>query len=217
MTTKVQIGEVTMEATGEWEETLIARAFEFLAAKGVEVPTLSVVIRQGQGEAASEAGVGAKESRRDIDRAIEEFARQPRRSRSRVYPKVGPDGKVLDGPTRGATIAERLAASGDVPEYWVTGIKTDEDGTKRYKTFYHCPVCGDKGRHYVHEGAETCKCRQCGAELKLAWANPNGYLERDPFGNYFVANALAELKKADDVSQEQSSVGEETESAAAGA
>ncbi|MFF5993432.1 hypothetical protein AAGS61_01600 [Lysinibacillus sp. KU-BSD001] len=74
--------------------------------------------------------------------------------------------------------------------HWQTGIKTDEDGTKRYRCYYWCD-CGSKGKRYVPKDAEILVCRDCNQELFIEGATPSiqsdGLPERDNFGNFFIA------------------------------
>lgn len=73
------------------------------------------------------------------------------------------------------------------PIHWKTGIKHDEDGTKRYRTRYQCPLCGNRGNQYEYEENKFTKCHNCEAKLKIEPATKNGFPERDGFGNFFVA------------------------------
>lgn len=86
--------------------------------------------------------------------------------------------------------------NGNVPEHWITGIITGEDGESRYKTRYICPVCGDKGKRYVKMGQTEAACHKCQAVLKVKPATTNGFgtteEHRDEYGNYMFANELAE-------------------------
>ncbi|GMA52562.1 hypothetical protein GCM10025857_39190 [Alicyclobacillus contaminans] len=203
MTTKVRIDGVTIETTGEYEHALILLDYLISRHSGTAVmpPTKDelAMVKEALKEVASTAPATEV---RDIDKLIEDFAHQHTETdrqiertngRPRRYPKVGVMGEIIEGPSMSAIIGEMLATSGDIPEHWMTGIKTDESGRKRYKTYYHCPVCGDKGRHYLYERTETCKCRACGAELSVTQAVQDVYLERDQYGNFFAAKALADL------------------------
>lgn len=76
------------------------------------------------------------------------------------------------------------------PEHWITGIKVDDDGTKRYRLHYWCS-CGSKGKRYVPLETETIICRECEKELTVQPATDeeaDGDIPvRDEFGNYFIA------------------------------
>jgi hypothetical protein len=74
--------------------------------------------------------------------------------------------------------------------YWETGIKIDDDGTKRYKCRYWCK-CGSKKNRYIKLGTETIKCFDCLIPIDVMPATHNfdgdGVPEQDDFGNFFVA------------------------------
>lgn len=78
------------------------------------------------------------------------------------------------------------------PEHWKTGIKVDEDGTKRYKCHYRCK-CGDKGNRYIPLDFDFIYCRACDAEIDVKPATTTGKVdadgapERDAFGCFFTA------------------------------
>jgi transcription elongation factor Elf1 len=217
-------GEYEHELIDRVLDFLIARH-----SGSVVVPPTKEELEAARGDALKEADSKATAVEpRNIDQILEDFARRHSEAdrtaektvgRPRQYPRVGVDGAIVEGPKSGATIAERLeatwaafsgrtneiadkAADGEsVPEFWRTGIKTDEFGRKKYKTYYHCPACGDRGRHYLYEGTATCRCRACGAELSVSQAVPDAYLERDQYGNFFVAKTLAEPKQAENVEE----------------
>lgn len=70
--------------------------------------------------------------------------------------------------------------------FWETGIKIkDED--KCYRTWYVCPECGNKGKHYVPEYLSSVECYQCKTPLEKRPATDKGFPDRDDFGNFFVA------------------------------
>ncbi|EKN67855.1 hypothetical protein P9E76_01655 [Schinkia azotoformans] len=113
-------------------------------------------------------------------------------SRPRQLPLIGAE------PTLSQNLGEKFAAAvgkkqDESPEFWATGIKTNDDGTKRYKCYYRCE-CGSKGNHYIQLGTESVKCYDCQTQLKVEQATPFGkeidgewVPERDPFGNFFTA------------------------------
>jgi hypothetical protein len=79
----------------------------------------------------------------------------------------------------------------DEPEFYKTGIKVDEDGTKRYKCRYTCR-CGKRGNHYIPLRTEEVCCHECGELLDVLLAtgevNDSGIPERDEFGNFYFAD-----------------------------
>jgi hypothetical protein len=76
------------------------------------------------------------------------------------------------------------------PEFYKTGIKVDDDGTKRYKCRYNCH-CGAKGNHYIPLKTVEVNCHECGQPLKVALAtgevDASRVPVRDSFGNYYIA------------------------------
>lgn len=94
----------------------------------------------------------------------------------------------------GDKLQAAIATSGE-PEWWTTGIKIDEDGTKRYKCRYQC-TCGKKGNHYIPLKVEEVPCFECDAPLQVRLATgqveANGIPERDDWGNYYVADNFYE-------------------------
>ncbi|MDY0395406.1 hypothetical protein RWE15_14395 [Virgibacillus halophilus] len=80
----------------------------------------------------------------------------------------------------------------EVPEHWKTGIKTDSDGTKRYKCRYWCE-CGNKGNHYIPVDTPDVQCHECGIYIDVEPAtqdiNDEGVPARDDYGNFFVGKS----------------------------
>lgn len=66
----------------------------------------------------------------------------------------------------------------------VDGIKNFADG-KTYQCSYNCATCGNRGRRFIRQDAETCECHNCKQILNVVPANDNG--EPDGEFNYFVA------------------------------
>lgn len=108
-------------------------------------------------------------------------------------PKVLP--KIDDQRSLNVSVAERVEAQQE-QEHWKSGIKVDEDGTKRYRCYYWCD-CGSKGKRYIHEYDELVSCRECGQEMYVEVATPNhqdnGLPKRDKFGNFFIARETAKI------------------------
>lgn len=97
--------------------------------------------------------------------------------------------------TLSTTIGDALKSalsveSEEQPEYYRTGIKVDEDGTKRYKCRYSCD-CGRKGNHYIPLGVTSVHCHDCNTEIEVEPAtfeiDENNVPGRDHHGNFFVA------------------------------
>lgn len=78
----------------------------------------------------------------------------------------------------------------ETPEYWVTGIKVNSEGKKKYKCRYWCE-CGSQSNHFVLPGTETIRCHECKSEIDVMPASFNfdgdGIPLRDNFGNFYVA------------------------------
>lgn len=115
----------------------------------------------------------------------------PKFERPRRLPLLGSENRMT---TKIGEMAKIIVES-EQKEHWITGIKTDEDGTKRYRCYYWCS-CGGKGKRYIPFGTETINCRECEKELQVRAAtsetDENGLPVRDDFGNFFVATAAIE-------------------------
>ncbi|RGL38984.1 hypothetical protein DXC69_02900 [Paenibacillus polymyxa] len=79
--------------------------------------------------------------------------------------------------------------SSSLPEWYKTGIKY-KDGVPLYRCRYYCqnPECRDKGKHYIKEDVTEVSCRNCGEQLGVRPAGTNYPLERDEWGNFFIAD-----------------------------
>ena len=64
----------------------------------------------------------------------------------------------------------------------VDGIRTLEDGTKEYKTFYSCS-CGHTGTRYIEDYEEVTSCHKC--KTKMNVTKIEGGPDKD--FNYFIA------------------------------
>ncbi|MGG1444958.1 hypothetical protein ABE354_23490 [Brevibacillus laterosporus] len=74
-----------------------------------------------------------------------------------------------------------------VSDYLTTGIKEDANGTKRYKLRYECPICMNKGVHYVYKNSSETWCHACGTNMPIKAAHKEGFPNRDSFGNFYRA------------------------------
>jgi hypothetical protein len=90
----------------------------------------------------------------------------------------------------GEKLQEALKPKLEEPEFYKTGIKIDEDGTKRYKCRYTCG-CGKKGNHYIPLKTHEVTCHECDQPLDVWLAADKvdalGIPVRDGFGNYYIA------------------------------
>ncbi|MFD0587606.1 hypothetical protein ACFQZE_06300 [Paenibacillus sp. GCM10027627] len=75
----------------------------------------------------------------------------------------------------------------DQPEFVHTGIKIREDGTKHYRLHYKCIACNNKASHYIPEYARLTYCHKCSHKMIVYHAHPDGFPNRDTFGNFFRA------------------------------
>lgn len=75
----------------------------------------------------------------------------------------------------------------DQPDYIRTGIKIREDGIKLYRCHYKCIACYNRGTHYIYEYSKYTYCHRCQHELLVYPAHPEGFPNRDTFGNFFRA------------------------------
>lgn len=74
----------------------------------------------------------------------------------------------------------------DQPSYIETGIKIDDDGTKRYRMRYKC-LCGNVGTHYIYIDSTSTFCHSCKSSMKVFPAHPENFPNTDTFGNFFRA------------------------------
>ncbi|MFB0831488.1 hypothetical protein ACEU2D_18030 [Brevibacillus laterosporus] len=74
-----------------------------------------------------------------------------------------------------------------ISDYLTTGIKEDSSGTKRYKLRYECPICMNKGVHYVYKNSSETWCHACGTNMPIKAAHKEGFPNRDSFGNFYRA------------------------------
>lgn len=75
----------------------------------------------------------------------------------------------------------------DQPDYLRTGIKIREDGIQLFRCHYYCFACFHRGTHYIYPNSKTTYCHKCQHQLKVYPAHPDGFPNRDTFGNFFRA------------------------------
>jgi hypothetical protein len=83
-------------------------------------------------------------------------------------------------------LREVYASQNECTDIWRSGTK-ERDGQTVYICHYYCSICGDKGNHYLPEGTTEVRCRSCRSSLKVHAAHPEGFPQRDNFGNYMRA------------------------------
>jgi hypothetical protein len=81
------------------------------------------------------------------------------------------------------------------PEFVRTGIKINNDGTKRYKLYYICSKCDHTGNHYIYDFSKHTWCHSCKFEMLVYPATPD-YLTRDTKGNFFRAGEYKDINLA---------------------
>ncbi|ARD47600.1 hypothetical protein [Sporosarcina sp. P33] len=77
------------------------------------------------------------------------------------------------------------------PEFWITGIKIETNGFKRYKCRYYCE-CGHKGSHYIPLGIPQIECHECDYHIQVLPAGRvgrDGIPKRDKQGAFYIAHA----------------------------
>lgn len=75
------------------------------------------------------------------------------------------------------------------PEFYRTGIKV-RGGKEFYKCHYKCPNCATTGKHYIPINIKTVSCHNCSFDMTVRPATPEGFPNRDEFGNFFTAYTL---------------------------
>lgn len=68
-----------------------------------------------------------------------------------------------------------------------TGIKTTDDGEKKYQCRYVCPNCENKGKRFVFEHNNVAYCHECNEKMKLHSVKSLTGQEKDIFNNYYAA------------------------------
>ena len=66
----------------------------------------------------------------------------------------------------------------------VDGVREHPNGVKEYQCEYNCS-CGNRGKRFIHEDAETTTCHKCRGILKVQPSTDNDLHDEDY--NYFVA------------------------------
>lgn len=82
-----------------------------------------------------------------------------------------------------------------------TGIKTTDDGEKKYQCRYVCPNCENKGKRFVFEHNNVAYCHKCNEKMKLHSVKSLTGQEKDIFNNYYAAGLyqpIMENKRKED-------------------
>jgi hypothetical protein len=104
-----------------------------------------------------------------------------------AYKAVDPDTlQAISNATESNEVEQEASVT---PEWYKTGIKY-RDGVPLYRCRYYCqnPECRNKGNHYIKEDETEVSCHNCGEQLEVRPAGTNYPLERDEWGNFFVAD-----------------------------
>lgn len=83
----------------------------------------------------------------------------------------------------------------DVPNHYLTGIKTFEDGSKKYKCRYICSDCGTKENKYLTKYSEYTYCRKCNHRMYVKWVDDEYEEEKDTYNNFAYAGKFKPIFK----------------------
>jgi hypothetical protein len=177
---KIQVGdkvsELEVKQVSKGSEVAVIEGLFKLLNVSSEKPTLPPVV-----EESPLAAVELQEAYNLVDL---EVAKEERR--------IAKAWKVIEvkGPELQEDEPPYFDESEDKPEYWVTGIKVNHEGLKKYKCRYWCE-CGSQSNHFIPLGTMTVDCHECGNEIDVMPATFNfdgdGVPDRDNYGNFFVA------------------------------
>ncbi len=101
---------------------------------------------------------------------------------------------LIEGLQQTEDLKEVYQATNDQPEWVATGIKIDEDGTKRYRCRYQCPICYHKGSHYIYDSSKETWCHSCRMRMKVSPAHPEGFPNTDTHNNFFRSGDYKDWK-----------------------
>ena len=91
--------------------------------------------------------------------------------------------KMIEGLTKLEETKEDIKEE-TTRHYIETGIKIDNKGKKRFRLRYECPICVNKGNHYVYEGSTETWCHSCNSRMPIKAAHKDGFPNRDSYENY---------------------------------
>lgn len=80
----------------------------------------------------------------------------------------------------------------DNANYLETGIrhkKTANGWVPTYRVRYQCPnkVCNNTGNRYVEKDTKTTKCHNCSERMEIRQSTPEGFPNKDAYGNFYHA------------------------------
>lgn len=101
---------------------------------------------------------------------------------------------LIDGLQQTKQLEEVYQSTTDQPEWVATGIKTTDDGKKRYRCRYECPNCHHMGTNYIYKKTKEIKCYACRGKMKVHPAHPDGFPPQDTYGNFFRAGVYVDYR-----------------------
>lgn len=76
-----------------------------------------------------------------------------------------------------------------------TKYNTTISSLLKHQTYYICPDCRNKGKHYVTQGTPFVNCHSCGLEMTLKAAAPGPFPHQDEYGNSYIAGKFIRADK----------------------
>lgn len=68
-----------------------------------------------------------------------------------------------------------------------TKINTTINSLLKHQTYYICPDCNNRGKHFVLQGTPFVNCHECGKEMTLKAAASGQFPHKDIYGNTYIA------------------------------
>jgi hypothetical protein len=81
--------------------------------------------------------------------------------------------------------ARELTLTGAAGAALQTGIRFDDDAVPMFQTRYVCGSCGNRGKRFVFNKSQYCKCHNCPTRMRIEYASNKNL--RDQYGNYYKA------------------------------
>lgn len=76
-----------------------------------------------------------------------------------------------------------------------TKYNTTVNSLLKHQTYYICPECRNKGKHFVFKGTPYVNCHECGFEMTLKAAAPGPFPHQDEYGNSYIAGKFVRTDK----------------------
>lgn len=136
-----------------------------------------------------------KTGKNKLDKQKQQEDHKPKRKRA--YKLKGSDKDYVYKESDGFNIGQLL----DLTDYAIkngkvntshsdnkyTGIKTIENGEKKFQCRYVCPKCEHKGKRFVFEHNNVAYCHKCNEKMQLHSVKSLTGQEKDIFNNYYAA------------------------------